>query len=193
MSASSWQVVATCAACGRSMQGSGSAVLTRRGRFRPSNVWLSVLAERWPEPGQLWHPACFASARGRRALYLAFARGLRDSGGASRPGKKRDALVRARNVTRVVSAGPWALLAMCSMCGNPIEPDGPALAEERGRRSDAWIWVPVLNERRPSSGELAHPACFIDSRGRGAAYRALSRDMWGRVGPIIKRLPGSGN
>jgi hypothetical protein len=95
--------------------------------------------------------------------------------------------------TRAVSASSWTLLATCSMCGNPVKSDGAAVAAVRGISGDAWVWVPVLNERRVSPGQLAHPACFIDSRGRGAAYRALGRDVWGRVGPLITRIAGAGN
>jgi hypothetical protein len=66
MSASSWRVTATCLVCGRAMHGSGPAVLTRRGRVRTINVWLSVLAERWPEAGHVRHPKCSSRSMGDR-------------------------------------------------------------------------------------------------------------------------------
>src|SRR3954466_14273722 len=82
---SEWSLTASCTSCRGTFSLASTAVLMRSSLLGPRGVMVDVLGERWPEPGLLFHPRCFAMRFGRRPLWAAFMRGRFDKGVARPP------------------------------------------------------------------------------------------------------------
>ena len=180
--ASEWRLVAACSSCRRSFSLADTVVLYRRTLFGPRGLVIDVLGERWPEPGRLLHPRCFVQLFGRRPLWASFVRGRFDKG-IARPGSA------ARFDAATLDDAGWRLTVRCCECASVVEASGAAVVRDECTHQQ-WQWVPVLLERRPGQREVSHLQCFVQAHGRRAAYAALGREAWERVGPLVKRIGG---
>jgi hypothetical protein len=184
---SEWSLTASCTSCRGTFSLASTAVLLRSSLFGPRGVVLDVLGERWPEPGLLFHPRCFAMRFGRRPLWTAFMRGRVDKG-VARP--RRSATRGRGNQVVVIEDAPWSLSVNCCACSTPVATAGPAVVRE-GHAPRRWRWVPVFQERRPGQRRVYHLRCFVARHGRAAAYALLGRDLWEHLPPVIKKIGGA--
>lgn len=183
---SQWFLVAACSSCATPFSLSSTAVLFRGTLLGPRGVVLDVLGERWPESGQLLHPRCFLRLFGRRALWASFVRGRFDNG----VGRIEKASAHDRVEVGAVGGSLWRLTVKCCECDAAIPPAGAAMVKVRST-SQRWQWLPVLQDHRPGQREVSHLACFVKTHGRSAAYAALGREVWKKVGPVVNGVGGA--